>query len=162
MDKGIDLVKYYIFSSNVLYLILYSNEGLHQLFTFIFVSLAFINQIMAIQETQIIKENCSNSYQCIIFGGDEDYNGRIDYNFELNCCYLLNITVDSTSSFLYLLSFNEQNDKQIKLTSKLLLHALNEDKDIDIDIVIFNVNNTIKITTGFSNCVLDVKINKLL
>lgn len=156
IDKGIDLVKYYIFSSNVLYLILYSNEGLHQLLTFIFVSLAFINQIISVKETEIIKENNDN-YQCIIFGGDEDNNGRINYNFELNCCYILNVTIDSTSSFLYLVSFNEQNDKQIKLTSKLLLNA-----DTDIDIVIFNVNNTIKITTGYSDCVLDVKINKLL
>lgn len=156
-NKSIELVKYYVLASNIVYLIMYSNEGLHQLFTFIFVSFMFIYQTNK-EEDNSVKSEDFEIYEAIIFSGEQDDN-EINYKFDLNSSYILNVNVDCTETYIYLLSFNE-NEKNIKLTSKCLLNSSNEKTGIDL--VIFNKDNTIKITSGVTDCVLDVKITKLL
>lgn len=154
-NKYIELVKYYVLASNIVYLIMYSNEGLHQLFTFIFVSLMFIYNKEE-QDNSIKSEN----FEAIIFSGEQDENdNEINYKFDLNRSYLLNINVDCIETYIYLLTFSE-NQKNIKLTSKCLLNTSNEETCVDL--VIFNVGKRIKITTGVTDCVLDVKITNLL
>lgn len=159
MNKAINLVKYYILSSNIVYLMIYSKEGLHQFLTFMFVSIIFINQFnVNANGNEVENENrCEecNPFQTMIFYGEEFCENIIDYKFNLNTNYFLSVTIDGSDTYLFLLCFYKEDNKT-KLTYKSLFQTLNK-----VNICIYNIDNTIKISPEI-DCILDVKITNIL